>query len=185
MPSFDYDPATGSLSLLNIPYGTFSASIRVDANKENPPLYPGDYRANIHFSVTASTSSIVKVPMERIIHLIKPQDNNVPMTGWDLPCKDKISYTSPVLFMWEPMGKGVTYTYTITTTRCNPFKQMETVAGDTTSKTQVLLSLPPSKPAEYYLLKIFAYKNGQRIGSLMTHGSNGFSWDYRFRITSR
>ncbi len=180
-PAYEYDAATASFTLHVIAEGNYSCNAEVDANPENPKLYPGDYKGSGHFSAWVTSTPFLKIDMERLIHLMTPQDNGKPMKGWGAACFNKTEFESPVRISWEPVEKDVYYTYTVNRTECDPFAQKEMVAGDTTTATSVILDLPPNKGVEIYLLQIVARKNGRIVGSLMTHGSNGWSWDYRFR----
>lgn len=180
-PAYEYDSETASFTIQVIAEDSYSCNVEVDANPANPDRYPGDYRGSAHFSVWKSSSPDVKVEMERLIHLSAPQDNSVPMVGWGAACFDKILFAPPVRIAWEPFGNDVSYTYTVSRTECSPFAVKEMVAGDTTKATSVILDLPLNRDGDIYLLQIIARKNGRTVGSLMTHGANGWGWDYRFR----
>ncbi|MDH4163787.1 MAG: CsgG/HfaB family protein [Nitrospirota bacterium] len=180
-PAYEYDPETATFTLHVIAEGSYSVNAEVDANGTNPERYPGDYKGSGHFSAWFTTAPVVKIDMEKIIHLIEPQDNGKPQAGWGAWCFNKVQLGTPVRFSWEPVEKDVYYTYTVNRTVCSPFAQKEMVAGDTTTATSVTLDLPPNNDGEIYLLKIEARKNGRSVGSIMVHGGNGYGWDYRFR----
>jgi TolB-like protein len=180
-PAYDYDSNTASFTLHVTAEGSYSCNAEVDANPANPELYPGDYKGAGHFSAWVKSAPFLKIDMERLIHLVKPQDNGKPMVGWGAACFNKVLFNSPVRIVWEPAEKDVYYTYTINRTECNPFAIKEMVAGDTTTATNITIDLPQNKEGEIYMLQIVARKNGRTVGSLMTHGGNGWGWDYRFR----
>lgn len=181
-PLTEYDDKSGYFSIHGLNEGDYSGFVKVDANPLNPEQYPGDYKASFSFSVSSKLSSDIHVYLERILHLTKPQDNGIPLSEWGAACKDTIPLKSPVLLRWESLGADVDYTFTIIRTECEPFAWKETVAIDTVKKLHVLLALPPNKKGEHYTLRLTARKIGKTIGSLMTHGTNGYGWDYRFRV---
>ena len=171
-----------SFSLKVLSEGKYSCDVKVDANPSNPAQYPGDYKGHASFSAVSKSFVNLKIDMERIIHLTKPEDNGIPMLGWGSVCFNNILFESPVQISWEPIEKDVYYTYTVNRTECDPFSQKELLAGDTITYTDISLRLPPNEEKEFYTLQITARKNGRQIGSLMTHGENGWGWDYRFRV---
>ncbi|OGW33722.1 MAG: hypothetical protein A2X58_06480 [Nitrospirae bacterium GWC2_56_14] len=181
-PAFEYDPETALISLRVISEGGYSCEVRVNADHSNPDLYPGDYKGYAHFSAFAASPPAFDIDMERIIHLSTPEDNGVPMAGWGAACFNKIIHEAPIHLNWEGIDNDVYYTYTINRTECDPFAEKELVTGDTITATSVNLDLAPNKEKEIYLLRIVARKDGRNVGSLMTHGGNGWGWDYRFRV---
>ncbi len=180
-PNYEYDPETASFTLHVIAESSYSCNAEVDANPANPERYPGDYKGVNQFSAWFTSAPFLKIDMERIVHLVAPQDNGKPLVGWGAWCFNKVLFETPVRIAWEPVEKGVAYTYTVNRTECSPFAVKEMIAGDTTNETSITLDLPPNRDNEIYLVNIVARKNGRPVGSLMTHGDNGFGWDYRFR----
>jgi TolB-like protein len=181
-PAYDYDARTANFTIQVLTEDNYSCNAEVDANPANPRLYPGDYKGSNHFSAHKTTITSMNIDMERLIHLIRPEDNGKPMAGWGAACFDKVRVNTPVHVAWEPIEKDVYYTYTVKRTECDPFAIKELVAGDTTTDTNIALDLPINRDGEIYLLQITARKNGRNTGSLMTHGGNGWGWDYRFRV---
>jgi len=160
----------------------YACNAEVDANTANPGLYPGDYKGTGHFSAHKTSTTSLNIDMERLIHLTRPEDNGKPMAGWGAAYFDEIRVNTPVRFSWVPIEKDVHYTYTVKRTECDPFVIKEIVTGDTTDATNIALDLPVNREGEIYVLQIVARKNGRNVGSLMTHGGNGWGWDYRFRV---
>ena len=115
------------------------------------------------------------------IHLQQPQDNDVPMKGWSSKCEGKPEFTDPVTFSWGVIGTGVPYDYSNSRVEC-PYTHITTVTGGRTTDTRKDIALVPSKPGEFYVFRISAYKNGTPVGMLIAHGGNGHGWDYRFRV---
>jgi serine/threonine protein kinase len=165
-----------------LPPGHYGMSIQIDLNQENPLSYPGDLRAWTVFTVSKESTPKIPVEMQQIIHLIQPEDNGVALKNWNQCCETG----EPVLgqsfkFGWKPLAGNVFYDYTISRVTC-PYVAHQTAASGTTKDTSVSIHLPPSNENEYYLLQLYARKEGRMIGMLMTHGANGYGWDYRFRV---
>jgi len=180
-PAFEYDGKTGAFQLTGIAEGSYSCDVQVNADPVNGQ-YPGDYKGSAHFSALLTSAPTLTVDMERLLHLTRPEDNNAPLENWGDVCMNKIEFVNPVRIAWEPLGKDISYTFTLVRTECSPFAWKETVAGDTITAADVVLDLLPNKTGEFYTLRIQAGKNNRPVGSLMTHGKNGWGWDYRFRV---
>ncbi len=173
----------GKFSIYGLPPGNFGVSVNLDANSQNPWSYPGDYRAWKPFTVQEGWNPELEVSLLQIIRLTAPQDNNAVMEKWGVECMQKITHKSPVTFRWESVGGYVMYEYRITRMDCaNNYNSAGTVAEDTVTSTELTVNLPPSLDNECYGLHLYARRNDQRIGMLITHGTNGYGWDYRFRV---
>lgn len=181
-PAYEYDPETSNFTIQVFSEDHYSVYAEVDANRANTKLYPGDYKGNGNISVYKTSASNLIIDMERLIHLTKPEDNGKPMDGYAGACFDKVRVTSPSLFAWDAIAQDVYYTYTVNRIECNPFAVKEMVAGDTTDATNIVLDLPVNREGDIYSITIVARKNGRNVGSLMTHGSNAYMWEYRFRV---
>jgi hypothetical protein len=172
----------GELAIYDIPPGNYGMSVDIDANLENPSMYPGDYRSWTQFSVTEGNKTYLDIELNKIIHLLLPQDNSVVMQHWDSECENKASFPALLKFSWESMGNDVYYDYSIQKMSCKPYKTIDSVIGATSKDTTVSMTLPESAPNEFYQFNLAARKNGKIIGTLMTHGGIGYGWDYRFRV---
>jgi len=170
----------GEFGIKEIPTGKFGTQITIDADPTNPSMYPGDFYAWKPFNVDKDSTSELVVEMQRIIHLQKPQNNNVQMPGWGKQCESPFSIPKNLLFRWESLGENISYDYSIQKIKC-PYTFMDTVISGTTQKTVLEIQLPLSADNEFYLLQLRARANGRSVGILMTHGGNGMGWDYRFR----
>ncbi|RMH68991.1 MAG: serine/threonine protein kinase [Gemmatimonadetes bacterium] len=168
-------------AIYDLPAGRFGISVNIDANPANPSSYPGDFRAWEVFQVTEQRPLYLEIDLQQIIRLLAPQDNDRVLKGWGAVCDNEVVITSPVTFRWESLGEGVYYDYAIQLIGC-PYESKRSIAGETTPRTTLELNLPPNAANEFYLLTLYARKNGRRIGMLMTHGANGYGWDYRFRV---
>jgi len=171
----------GEFGIREIPAGRFGMQVNIDANPANPSMYPGDYYAWKSFEVEKTGTQNLIVEMQKIIHLQKPQNNNVQMPGWGKQCESEFNLPRDLLFQWGSLGNGVSYDYSIQKIQC-PYTFKETVASGTTQETNLQIQLPVSGDNEFYLLELAARSKGRGIGILMTHGGNGMGWDYRFRV---
>ena len=178
----DYDVRKGSIYVENLPPGKYGMSININSNKNNPRLYPGDYRSWANFVIRRGYSIKRDLAMIKIIHLSEPQDNNEIIKKWSSPCGKKIALSSPITFRWKSLGKDVKYNYRIRNNICKPFKLAELVEYGETTDTFVTLKLPASKRNHQYMMTITAIRHNRQIGSLMTHGDTGYGWDYRFNV---
>jgi hypothetical protein len=172
----------GCVKIYDLPPGNYGMSVNIDANPANPPSYPGDFRSWSQFNVSQGHKSDLEIELQKIIHLTAPQDNATVMRYWDAECNEKISFNSPTVFSWESLGAGVYYDYRIEKMSCKPYKTLDSPIGATTQETSISVSLPTSALGEFYQFTLIARKNGRTIGMLMTHGGNGYGWDFRFRI---
>lgn len=161
--------------------GNYGMSISIDANEINPMSYPGDFRKWITFSVKNDNVQELQIEMEKLIHLNSPQDNNYKIEKWGEKC-DKYSINSPVNFSWDKIEEDIYYDYSVSLINCEPYNNKNIVYSGTTKDNFIKLELPKNENNEYYLFNLYARKKGNKIGSLMTHGSNGHGWDYRFRV---
>ncbi len=178
----DFNVRKGSIYVENLPPGEYGMSINIDSNKSNPPLYPGDYRTWANFKIKPGYSIKRDLDMVKIIHLTEPQDNNQIIKKWSNPCGNKMSHISPVTFRWDSLGNDVIYHYRIRYNECEPYKFGELVEFGNTTDTHIMLKLPRSEQNRQYMISIMAIKENRQIGSLMTHGDNGYGWDYRFLV---
>ncbi|MCI0416842.1 protein kinase [bacterium] len=174
--------SNGEFEIRGLAPGQYGIGLQFDTNQSNPISYPGDLRAWERFTVSENSNSVIQVEPLQIIHLIKPEDNGRVLQDWNRCCEEgKPAHPEKLKLQWTSMGENVFYDYTISRLGC-PYQTLDSVASGTTQETSIALNLPASNSKEYYLLQIYARKDGRRIGMLMTHGANGYGWDYRFRI---
>ncbi len=176
----DFNVKESSIYVENLSPGKYGISINIDSNKNNQRLYPGDYRAWAIFKIRRGHSIQRDINLSKIIHLTEPQDNNQIIQKWSNPCNKKMAHASPITFRWESLGDHVQYKYVIRSNPCKPFKYGDVVESGETTETSITLKLPRTEWNHQYMLTIRAIKDKRVIGSLMTHGDNGYGWDYRF-----
>lgn len=172
----------GQFRIYELPAGNYGMSVDIDSNQVNPGMYPGDFRAWTQFNVTEGNKTNLDVDVTKIIHMVSPQDNGNVMRYWDAECDAKIAFPSLVEFSWEQIDQNAYYDYHVSRMSCSPYKTLDTIIGNTTQDSRIVLELPNSAPNEFYQFHLNARKNGKIIGTLMTHGGNGYGWDYRFRV---
>lgn len=180
-----YHPGENTYSFSGLAEGQYSVNISIDANRGNPGNYPGDFRGSFRYPVMNGLNTIIPVHMEKLIHLVKPQDNQFPLAPWGSSCNQVLTITPKTVLEWESLGPNVHYTFDVRRTVCEPFSWKESVLNQRVMDNRVALDLPVNKPGEMYTLTLKAHTTGGLpVGTLMTHGLNGYSWDYRFRIVS-
>ncbi len=174
--------SNGEFEIRGLAPGQYGVSLQFDTNQSNPISYPGDLRAWEQFTVTEKSNSLLQIEPLQIIHLQKPEDNGRVLQDWGRCCETgRPAHPGKIKLQWTSLGENVHYDYTISRLGC-PYETIGSAASGTTQETSIELNLPGSNSDEYYLLQIFARKDGKQIGLLMTHGANGFGWDYRFRV---
>jgi serine/threonine protein kinase len=172
----------GMFHFIGLPAGTYGVQTTVDASMNNPSMYPGDYYAWTQFTVREKNNPQLRIDLKRVIHMTSPENNNVSMPNWSIESSKMTQLPDgKVKISWDSLGKDVFFDYKISQV-ASPYKFLGTAAAGTTIETSVTLNLPSNREGEYYILTIQARKNGRDVGLLMTHGSNGMGWDYRFRV---
>ncbi|MCG3192524.1 MAG: Serine/threonine-protein kinase PknD [Thermoanaerobaculia bacterium] len=174
----------GAVAIHGLSPGTYGINLSFDAVLDNRSGFPGDLYAWKIFEVPESGTAEISVDVQRLIHLLEPQDNNSVQDGWGEACEGKPSHSTPLLFAWKPVEPGAIYDWEVLRVQC-PYKEQTRVASGQTPETRVRVSLAPSKPGEFYLFNLHARKNGRGVGLLMTYGSFGHGWDYRFVVRQR
>jgi hypothetical protein len=175
----------GRFQISGLPLGKIGMQTSLNFDTSNPPFYPGDFYAWSHFTVAEDAPADVTVELKKVMRLLSPQDNRVAMADWDAECMDKPSFRGPVRLAWESLGENVVYQLRIDRMDClNHYNSAGPPALETTlsHETTWEADLPPSHDHEVYGLHLSAKHQGRSIGLLMTHGSNGMGWDYRFRV---
>ena len=161
-PETEYDK--GRFEIRELPPGGYIMFVSIDANPDNPggfPGYPGDFflPANAARVSVPDSGVTFNVDLAQVIHLTLPEDNAGVMERWGETGQDMIAFASPVQFTWDAVTDGAQYHYAIHRMQSEPFKAVECdVERSTTGATRVLLSLPPNKEGEFYMLQLHATK---------------------------
>ncbi|MDD5224323.1 MAG: CsgG/HfaB family protein [bacterium] len=184
--NINYDNISKGEFILNgLPSGKYGMGIDINTNQDNGPKYPGDLNAWKQFEVNDQTSELT-IDMNRIIHLTKPADNNSLLDNTSSNCADFKTIPRPISFSWDLLDDvpGATYFITINIFEC-PYKFVENVKIETTTKSNIQIDLPPSKENQFYSFNIKSSSiNGISVGSFIVHFPSGFGWDFRFRVTN-
>jgi hypothetical protein len=173
----------GAFTVRGLAPGKYGLSVRVDAQKSNPNIFPGDLNAWAEFTVEAGRVATVEMPLRRIMRLQQPVDNAVVLPGWDVPCGAGYPSAGKILFAWEPVDPAATYEVRVDRLLCGRgYATAGAAFSKSTTDPWVNVELPPSREGECYSFRLSAKKGGQPIGILATHGKTGLGWDYRFVV---
>ena len=167
--------------------GNYVLFVSINANPDNPegyPGYPGDFfYMDSRLSIAADGGVRLDVDLQKVIHLILPQDNAGVLEQWGERGQAMIAFAAPVEFAWDALTDGALYDFSIYRMQSEPHKYLERdVVKETTQATRVSLDLASSADNEFYLFRLGATKGPFPIGGIMTHGQRGYGTDFRFRV---
>jgi tetratricopeptide (TPR) repeat protein len=171
--------------------GAYRLHVSVDANPTNPRRFPGDFEAQVRLDVTETGPARLVVELPKLIHLLRPGDNERPIEGMLTGCATQPAFATPrhawwptakVEFAWEPVVTGGEYRYVLSATPCGRAGSPREVTRGSIDATAVELALPPSEADEHYVFRVEAWKDGRLAGDLYTHDSGTHSWNYRFQV---
>jgi serine/threonine protein kinase len=172
----------GSFRFIGLEPGNYGVQTTIDDSMNNPSMYPGDFYSWTAFTVRKSGNHQVDINLQRVIHMREPESNAHSMPNWTIEIpKMSVLQGNEIKIRWDSLGENVFYDYEISKMGAR-YQFQGSVASGTTTETEVTVKLPATSDNEYYLLTIKARKDGRSIGLLMTHGSGGMGWDYRFRV---
>jgi hypothetical protein len=87
------------------------------------------------------------------------------------------------VFAWDPVEPAASYDVRIERLVCaRGYASAGTAFSRSTTDTWVKVDLPPSPAGECYSLRLTARREGRTVGILVTHGTTGLGWDYRFTV---
>jgi N-acetylneuraminic acid mutarotase len=179
-----YNPSDGTYSIPNIPSGSYGIQVYID---QAPPYdgeyLPGDYWGwTSPIAVNAPNPANVDLICQKIMHLTSPIDNSTGSSPIPPPYD---AFFSPVMFQWDAIGEAATYSLTVDKYQSNPYQLLQpgVVIESGLTANQASLTLPVCGANEHYMFTLYALNaNNVLVGRLMIVYSNGFGWDYRFRI---
>ena len=178
----------GHYVVRDIAPGNYVIFVSIDANPDNPggyPGYPGDFfYQDSRLFITADDETRLNIDLQKVIHLVLPQDNAGVMEKWGEKGQNIIDFTAPVEFVWDALADGMLYEFSIYHMQSEPHRYLERdVVKEATQATHVSLDLAPSADNEFYSFRLRAKKGSIITGDLVTHGPNGYAIGfYRFRI---
>jgi hypothetical protein len=177
----------GWLLLNELPPGRYRITIDIDANMQNPSLFPGDLFFEGYINVDKCDtcgSSTLHYDLQRIIHLTSPGDNSGRVHIWGVNCGlEHAPFASPVVFSWEPIAENVDYNYTVYRMSLGPDHSWAMTTNGQTKETTIRLSLPPNLEEEYYLLQMTAFRADKPVGVLVSQGLCNFLSGYQFTVS--
>lgn len=175
--------AGGAFRIAGLPAGAVGMSVRIDLNRENIAVYPGDLDAWTHLDVPGAGTLPVEIPLRKVIRLREPVDNDALLVRGKVPCGGGYVLRSPVRFRWDPVADGVEYDVRVDRMDCG---RNYNTAGNTfvakTGATEVDVDLPPSLEGECYGFRLFARRGQLPVGMFTTHGESYLAWDFRFTV---
>jgi hypothetical protein len=152
--------ADGSITLPDVPVGSYVASIILDADPENgldgTNAMPGDYAGYLGGIAVRSAETVTgAVPMSAMLRLLAPEDTRFPIPFNSQGCSD---LTSPVGFEWASVPHATRYRWAVYRIwRDGKTLKNDLVEGGTTSATSAgPVALSPSTPGENYALDLAA-----------------------------
>ncbi len=184
-PTVEY--RDGHYVIRELAAGNYVLFVSINANPDNPeryPGYPGDFfHMDSRLSISPEGGVRLNVDLQKVIHLILPQDNASIMEQWGQRGQAMITFATPVEFAWDALADGALYDFSIYRMQSEPYKSLERdVVKQTTQETRVSLDLAPSAENEFYLFRLSATKGPFPIGGIVTHGQRGYGSDFRFRV---
>jgi hypothetical protein len=178
--TFDYDPSTSKYFVYDVLPGQYGINVYVDA-VESSGGYAGDFDGWITPIDIPQDQPVVNFDLEvqKIIHLVNPIDNAKVLGSMS----DLDSYLQKeIVFRWDPIPEAVLYTLKIEEIE-EPYQIIKDVVSIQTNMTEWKPELSLSEDNRFYLFTLYAYDTAQKyVGKLMIVYSNGYGWDYRFRI---
>ncbi|MCM2316737.1 MAG: hypothetical protein NDJ92_16445, partial [Thermoanaerobaculia bacterium] len=171
----------GSIRIYALEPGRYGLSVRIDALRDKPMTWPGDFDSFTTFSVAAEEKTVQDVDLYRIMQLRHPVDNS-EFVASDTGCDAMREHDGePLKFAWDSLGEGVEYEYRISRVAC-PYANASIVLEGKTVRTELIASLAPTGEREFYMFDLDAFKGGRRVGKLQVRGNSFLGWDYRFRV---
>jgi len=180
-----YNPSNGVYSIPNIPPGEHIISVYVDAAEPfNGQIgLAGDFEWTQYSVIVPEGQSVVyqDLPVKRIIHLTSPVDNRAEV-GYVGGPKDTY-LLGAVVFRWDAIPEAAGYRVRITEYEEEPFRAVRGVLAVSTSNVSLKPNLPVSGENRFYMFDLSAVNSdGVEIAYLWVAYSNGYGFDYRFRI---
>jgi tetratricopeptide (TPR) repeat protein len=181
----------GIWALERLEPGAYRMHVGIDENPNNPRRYPGDYEAQVPFEITETGPERLVVDLPRLIHLLRPGDNDRALEGMLTGCATQPTFETPraswgpvatIEVAWAPVVAGAEYRYTVFTASCAHAGTRREVVRHATGATAIALDLSPSAADEYYVFRVEAWNGGRLVGDLYTHDGGTHSWNYRFRV---
>jgi hypothetical protein len=181
-----YNSSNGTYTIPNMPTGSYGIQVYID---DAPPTgggyFPGDYYGwtspiNVSDPPTPVSKDLV---CQKIMHLTLPINNGSPI-GPIPPPYD--THTSPVTFKWDAIAAASTYQVSVDLYKDSPYDFLRNISNESgITATQKTINFPVNETNEHYEFRLYAYNsNNVMVGQLINVYTNGYGWDYRFKITA-
>jgi hypothetical protein len=175
--------AEGLFRVRGLRPGRYGISARIDLDPSNLNLYPGDLSGWSGTTLAAGSPAVSELTLRKHIRLRQPVDNGKPIPGWDVACGAGNVTPRQVVFAWDPIDPAATYDVRIERLDCGRgYATAGMALSRSTTDSWAKVDLPPNNAGECYSLRLIAYKEGRTVGILVTHGTTGLGWDYRFTV---
>jgi len=178
-----YDPQTGRYEIQDIQPGDYEIEIFIDASEPfNGYIGYADDYYGYHWSVIVPDNQEIvnyNLTVERIIHLISPIDNSVPVNH-----TIQVYNATELFFEWVPLPEAEWYEINIHKYKEDPHEYIGQVYEKDTEQSFVKLYLPPSEENEVYHFELRA-RNSTWVGILLiSYDDNSWGGFYPFKRDS-
>jgi hypothetical protein len=178
--SGQYNTNDGTYSI-PVPPETYDVAVYVPLGGRH---FPGEYFGYLSSIVVDGTPHAVAQDLDcsELIHLTAPGDNAQEVgTLTDPPTYPE--YPSPVTFRWDSITDATTYHLVIQEWQEPPDSVLVATQSTRLTDSQATVDLDATGAAYHYEATINAYNaSNVLVGSIMVVYSNGYGWDYRFRV---
>ncbi len=153
--------------------------ISFNLNTANPGAYPGDLRG-FKTVEPAKVQGLYNFKVLSVVRLTSPVDNSAAVPGWHESCENKAVFPANMTVDWDPIEEADEYRVSIIRRGCSR-RDARQVVNRMLKDSELRVMLPATGSTYNYELKIHAFRDGEIISQLLTHGKSGLGWDYRFR----
>ncbi len=180
------DRAADAFTVQGLPPGRYSVSVRINLDRGNPNLFPGDLTAWQEFTIEPGRPVSIDVSLRTVMHLVQPVDNGVVIHGWDVPCGAGNVSPGKLVFSWAALDPGTRFDLSVDRLVCSRgYVSAGRIFSRSTTEAWMQIDLPPNQEGECYSFRLTASREGRAVGIMTTHGKSGMSWDYRFTVAGR
>jgi len=188
--TWTYDNTTGNYTVDGLPFENVGIGFRFHtAGEEN--TFPGNFVGSCALDVsmvTPQNRANFDIDVIKILHVTKPVDDNYKRSyGTRDPAP---THHSPLLLEWDHLPETAYYQVIIKIFNRDPQHTdrrefVKNIVNSEILENSFIANLDLSNDLEYYSAKIFAFNEKKnRIGYNMINYTNGYGWDYRFKISS-
>ena len=179
-----YDRSTGRYEIPNPPPKIrWTVNVFVDSSEpfDGKRGYALDFEGLTSFEILEGQTTLERdLDVRKVIHLTGPVDNKEHFGHTDDP--EDTYAPGPQLFTWEPVLEAASYGAIVTLYR-EPYTRIKSVFSKRVTDNSFEVDLPSNNAEEFYSFQLDGLDtDGARIAWMMSPYSNGYGWDYRFRI---